>query len=480
MNVIHIIMDTLKRSYLEPYGSKWCKTPNLQRFAEKSVVFERAYCASFPCMPARRDFMTGNFEFPFRGWGPLEESDRTITQILKDSKTVTGLVTDHYHLFREGSGNYHFDFTAWDFIRGIEGDRVYSDPEDELDIVFQCVPERIAENHRKYYLKYKHIKMQNPEDWFSPRTFKSASEWVERNKGHKSFYLMIDSFPPHEPFDPPPGYAEMYDKDYKGDRLITPVYKPWPGHYSENEIQNIKALYAGNITHVDKWFGSFIDRLEKQGLLENTMIIVTTDHGTYTGDHGWTGKLGTYLYDCICHIPAIIYHPEIAPRKETAIVQNTDIVPTILEALGVRHDIKMHGSSIMPVLRKEKEKIHDYAHSGFFGRQHIINDGKYALHLGHDMSKPLYWYGYANSYFVGVGSLCPVENGRRKVNTAEKIQKQKRYPDEPALFDLEADPDQHINLIDSALDVKKRFIKELERWCIEINAPQEYIERLIV
>ena len=72
MNTIHIIVDTLKRSYLGCYGSEWVKTPNLDRFASQAVVFANAFCASFPCMPARRDFVTGNYEFPFRGWGSLE------------------------------------------------------------------------------------------------------------------------------------------------------------------------------------------------------------------------------------------------------------------------------------------------------------------------------------------------------------------------------------------------------------------------
>jgi len=475
LNTVHVIMDTLKRSYLGCYGSDWVKTPNLDRFARMSVRFTRAYCASFPCMPARADFATGNYQFPFKGWSALEEDAVRVSRTLGDAGVTTGLVTDHYHLFRWGSGNYHFDYDSWQFIRGMEGDRLYTDPVENLDIDYRCDPERIGKNHRDYYYKFKHFEMKTEEDGPAARTFKTAADWVERNRGHRGgFHLQIDSFPPHEPFDPPPGYSEMYDPDYEGDRLTTPAYEPWRKNYTPRELKNIQALYAGTITYVDRWFGHFLDTLERLGLMENTMVVVTSDHGTYTGDHGWTGKLGTYLYDCVCHVPMMIYHPDIAPRSEDAVVQNVDVVPTLLEASGAGGDYRCHGRSLLPLLRGETAKVREAAHSGYYGFTHIVNDGRWALHLFHDHSKPLYWHGLQNSYFCSAGPLGAVEEGhRRRVDTS-----QNDYWCPPALFDIREDPGQRRNLYSERPEIVDRLKKEIVRFCAEINAPPEHVERL--
>jgi len=477
VNTIHIIMDTLKRDHLGCYGSTWCRTPHLDAFAARSVVFDQAYASSFPCMPARRDFLTGRCEFPFRGWGPLEENDVPYSRLLSARGITTALVTDHYHLFREGSGNYHWDFDCWHFIRGIEGDRVYTDPVTGLDIDYRCAPERIQQKHRDYYCKFKHFEMKEKGDYHAARTFTDAADWVTRNRGHqKGFALQIDCFPPHEPFDPPPGYAEAYDPDWRGDRLITPDYAPIAGHYTDREVQSIRALYAGNVTFVDECFGTFIKKLDDLGIMPDTMVIVSTDHGTYTGDHGWMGKLGTYLYDCVTHIPLMISCPGIPARREQALVQNVDVAPTMLDAADTAFPHPVHGHSLLPLLRGEVTGVRTAAHSGFFGRQHAVNDGRYALHLSHDQSQPLYWHGTTPSQFVGAGPLGPVElfQGEPRRMVTPNV----RSDDPPALFDLVADPGQLHNIFRDEPAVAQRMKNEITAFAQAIQAPETYCARL--
>ena len=488
MNTIHIIMDTLKRSYLGCYGSDWVKTPNLDRFAGRAVVFDNAFCASFPCMPARRDFVTGNYEFPFRGWGALEETDKPVAEQLSAAGVTTGLVTDHYHLFRDGSGNYHWRYDCWRFIRGIEGDKLYTDPvEDEID--YPCATNRLSATHRKYYCKHKHFDMKQEEDWPAARTFTEAADWVRRNQAHAGgFHLQIDSFPPHEPFDPPPGYAEMYAPNYQGERLITPGYHPISEKYTPEEVEGIKALYAGTISYVDTWFGRFMDEIERLGVLEDTMVIVSTDHGTYTGDHGWTGKLGTYHYDCVGHIPMLISCPGVAPRREAAVVQNVDIMPTLLAAVDLEPVEPVHGSSLLPLLRGEVDGVREFAHSGFFGRFHVVSNGRYQYHQWHINDKPLHWHGLQPSLFVGAGPLGLVENTdlgpRRPVDTTRnpighyRTRTEDGRPWPNALFDLQEDPEQVRNLCESCPDLVAEFETEIRRFCAEIHAPESYLSRL--
>src|SRR5690606_31700986 len=94
----------------------------------RGTVFDNAYLGSYPCMPARRDLWTGRYEFPWRGWGPLEEDDPDIIRSVTQAGVTTQLITDHYHLWERGSGNYHHFFNGVEFIRGQENDMWITDP----------------------------------------------------------------------------------------------------------------------------------------------------------------------------------------------------------------------------------------------------------------------------------------------------------------------------------------------------------------
>jgi len=470
MNVIHISMDTLTRTYLGCYGNKRVKT-----LASKSVKFTKAYCASFPCMPARRDFLTGRYEFPFRGWGPLDEDDNELPLRLKDTGVVTGLITDHFHLWEAGSGNYHMNYDSVHFIRGNEADMYMTDS--DVEIHWPCSPERLHEKIRKRYMLYREVMLKREEDWFAPRVFNTATDWIEKNKGHAAFYLYIDCFPPHEPFDPPPGYAEMYDPDYKGERLIQPDYVKSEEYASAREIKNIQALYAGNITHVDKWFGKFIRGLEKLGLMDNTMVILNTDHGTYTGEHGWLGKIGTHMYECVSHIPFIIYHPEIAPGQRNQLISNVDICPTILDALGrYKNPEDFHGESILPILKNPTAKIRDYAHFGYYGHTHGVTDGRYVLHLWHDNNKPLNWYSPAPSLFLKMIELGKYDGEKRP---ATILPRKEGFPENAlALFDLQEDPREERNIFNENVGKREELLTEIGNFLKKIKAPAELFERM--
>ena len=156
MNVITILCDTLRRDHVGAYSGAapldqcWSReapewsvpTPNMDRLAARGTVFDNAYIGSTPCMPARRDIYTGRLEFLERGWGPLEEDDRDLPRqvsgppnrsvqwMMEQGHRVSCLLTDHFHLWEQGSGNYHMGYTGFEFVRGIESDALYTDPID--------------------------------------------------------------------------------------------------------------------------------------------------------------------------------------------------------------------------------------------------------------------------------------------------------------------------------------------------------------
>ncbi|MHC4873712.1 MAG: sulfatase-like hydrolase/transferase, partial [Planctomycetota bacterium] len=123
MRTIFVIMDSLNRHYLNCYGADWVKTPNLDRLAEKGVVFDNHWSGSLPCMPARREMLTGRLNFLEAPWGPIEPWDDCLPKLLREQKqTYSHMITDHYHYFHAGGEAYHTLFTSWEFERGQEGD----------------------------------------------------------------------------------------------------------------------------------------------------------------------------------------------------------------------------------------------------------------------------------------------------------------------------------------------------------------------
>ena len=126
MNIIVVMSDTLRYDHLGCHGNTWIRTPHIDAFSKRCMVFDRAYQASFPTIPTRTDMMTGRLTFPFRGWTPLPEDEVILSELLTDAGYVTMLLCDTPHLVRDG---HQFDrgFLGWEWIRGQEGDRSITD-----------------------------------------------------------------------------------------------------------------------------------------------------------------------------------------------------------------------------------------------------------------------------------------------------------------------------------------------------------------
>lgn len=121
-NVIVVLLDSLNRRLLGAYGSGEFDTPSLDRLAARSVVFERHYGGSLPCIPARHDILCGALDFPWRPWGSIEVWEDALTWSLRSVGVTTALISDHPHLFETGGENYHTDFSSWQYERGHESD----------------------------------------------------------------------------------------------------------------------------------------------------------------------------------------------------------------------------------------------------------------------------------------------------------------------------------------------------------------------
>ncbi|MHA2408005.1 MAG: sulfatase [Candidatus Ranarchaeia archaeon] len=385
MNLIYIVCDSLRADYLGCYGNSWIKTPNLDELAKESVLFENAYIEGFPTIPARYVFSTGKFAIPQHGWEPLKITDTTLAQILGkkgyfDVPTlgkgnyISALITDTYHLFKM---NFHRGFHSFHWIRGQEFDNYITKPGIEDKELQKHLTPRWESQENQWtrprewlHQYYKNIADRNSEeDYFIAKTIRSGINWLEDNHHHNKFYLYIDAFDPHEPWDPPQHYFNLYKKgEYDGPVPIWAGFtSPFPEDYTTQELSAIKAAYAGEVSFVDYWIGQLLSKIETLGLMDDTLVVLTSDHGTAHGEHGFIGKTACG-YREVNRIPLIIRHPKGPNGKTIAqLIWAPDIFPTILDILDIKKTIPFDGKSAWPIIQQEKDKLRDFIICGTGG-----------------------------------------------------------------------------------------------------------------
>jgi len=160
----------------------------------------------------------------------------------------------------------------------------------------------------------------------------------------------------------------MYDPGYEGEVVDYPLYAR-TDFLSEAELKHARALYAAEVTLVDRQVGRLLEKIEDLGLLANTLVMLTTDHGFLHGEHGIIGKslisgdgmAYIPLYEEISHIPLIAHFPGAGPGAPEAIVQPMDFMPTLLDLAGIEAPETVHGASFAPVLRGESEGHREFS-----------------------------------------------------------------------------------------------------------------------
>ena len=368
MNFVLICIDTLRYDYLacnRDYAipnELNVKTPNLDAFAREAVVFDSAYAGSFPTIPHRTDVFTGQFGRPFHQWLPLGFDAVTLPAVLGDAGWATYLAFDTPHLINGGHG-FDYAFHGWHFERGNEVDQHI------IDDLGQDRPDRYAANYHEHvrrctypqYVRNNRGRMLEDE-WPSPRVFKAAGDFVEMNRRRDKFFLWVDSFDPHEPWDPPDHYVALYD-DPDFDRGCQMMGWEALDTLSPEELHHLKAHYAGEVTMVDHHLGRFLDRLAASGRDRDTAVIITCDHGTNLGSHGRLSK-GIPIYEQVAHLVLMARSPGAEPGRRSGIVQPADLMPTILDLAGVPVPDACEERSLAPMITTSEDIGRDGAVSG--------------------------------------------------------------------------------------------------------------------
>jgi arylsulfatase A-like enzyme len=361
MNVILVILDSLRKDHVGAYGNDRIRTPNLDALSRESLRFTRAYPESIPTLPARRAIHTGLRTWPFRNWNPPEgetfmpagwqripEEQTTLSEILQGEGLNTVQFSDTQHLFK-ASMNFQRGFNVYDWIRGQERDRyrptMRVSQEQVEKMVLPGNSESMVDKVRQYLANT--ANRQTEKDWFAPQVFTVASEFLETAEEGGPFFLMVDCFDPHEPWDPPEEYVSLYDDGYDGPEPTVPEYSD-AGWIGERELERMKALYAGEVTMTDRWLGNFLDKMDELGLSENTLLIVLSDHGVALGEHNTTGKPFWALWPEVTDIPFFIRYPggRGAGEESDYFASTHDVAPTVLSFLGIDLPEPMEGQDL--------------------------------------------------------------------------------------------------------------------------------------
>ena len=356
MNIIVVVSDTLRRDYLPSFGNAQVITPNLDRFAESALIFEDCYAASFPTVPARTDLMTGRYTFAYLPWGPLPQDELTLAGLLSAAGYQTAMIADTPFLARRGYGQDR-GFQEFIYIRG----QLHGTERD-----------------------YRQLNRQASEidGYCAPKTFKEAADWLERHH-QDPFFLYVDTWDPHEPWDPPAWYVKPHLPDYAGE-VIAPTYFNYQADgVTERDLEIARACYMGEIAMVDHWFGYLMERVRVLNLLDDTVIVFLSDHGFYFGEHGLFGKRRfrwpdgrgfnegfakgmtihqrqvhrSPLHNEVVEVPLLMYLPGETGRRVPGLLSLPDLMPTILELLEVACPPRAQAKSILPLTRGES--IHD-------------------------------------------------------------------------------------------------------------------------
>jgi len=366
MNIILVILDTLRKDCVGVYGQPpWGKvhTPHWDALAAESLVMTRAYPDALPTIPARRSIYTGRRVYPFHdgniwpkddpvrepGWTPIPEAQSTLAETLREAGYRTALVSDLYHMFRPGK-NYWRGFDQWMFLRGQEGDPARSGPSLTQAEIDYWLPKELQNELRIGSLERGVRNFRDrtkEEDTFPARVFIEAARWLEQNQDAGQFFLTVESFDPHQPWLIPPHYRAMYLDEDVPQQILT-GYGDVSG-WDPKLVAGTQANYSGNVTLCDRWFGYLMETVRVLGLLDDTMVIFTADHGHNICDRGLLCKHYYPSYPEIFDVPLIVRFPGAAHAGTTSdnFVQHHDITAAILDAAGVEPPEPIDGRSFL-------------------------------------------------------------------------------------------------------------------------------------
>ncbi len=385
-NIILIITDQQRYDTINALGYPHVDTPNLDRLVREGVTFENCFITAPSCAPARASLFTGYFPHTT---GIHKNSDRwTLSWVEKLNESGYHCVNVgkmHTSPFETPLG-FHERYVVENKDRYLEG-RYYFDEWDKA-LAAQGLAKQQRELYRKlpdYNERLGAFEWELPRDTH-PDVFvgNTALWWLDRKPVDKPLFMEIGFPGPHPPYDPTPDDVAPYlNRDLPIDDVLDsdldgqpPPFKAMRQHNCDFDHDSVvhqlnptaeqrhrqRAYYLANVTMIDEMVGKILDKLEDKGLLENSVVMFTSDHGDCLGDHGHSQKWT--MYDTITRVPTIVRSTaHEGDRTHNGLCQWMDLGPTILEMAGVDVPETLEAESLLPVLEAEPVEGRDYVFS---------------------------------------------------------------------------------------------------------------------
>ncbi len=406
-NVLFIMADQLRWDYLSCAGHPHLKTPNLDKLASRGVRFTRAYVQSPICGASRMCFYTGRYVHSHgASWNgiPLKVGEHTLgdytralgvqaalvgkTHMIADNEGMERLGVDPKSIIGVRVSECGFDpyerddglhgsgpdgrypsprYNRWLNERGYPGDNPWHDYANAAQGPGNTLASGWAMRNARLPARVKE------EDSETPYMTDRAMDFIAE-KGADPWVLHLSYIKPHWPYIAPAPYNDMYGPEHvipavrsDAERVDAhPVFANFMNHrvsksFSRNEVrENVIPVYMGLIKQIDDHLGRLFQFLHDQGIADHTMIVMTSDHGDYLGDH-WMGEKDLF-HDASAKVPLIIYDP--TPEANTTrgttcdeLVESIDLVPTILDWLGGKPaelSHRLEGRSLLPWLQGQR------------------------------------------------------------------------------------------------------------------------------
>lgn len=423
-NVLFIISDDLRTNSLGCYGNQVCSTPNIDRLAQQSVVFERAYCQGTVCGPSRQSLMFSKYQ----GKGAVN-----MGQHFRQNGWYSARVGKIYHMKVPGdiiAGTDGLDEpSSWTEKFNSQGNEAHT-PGD-----YACLNQNIfttdeanrqttAMPHRMF------VSVQYDGDGSDQPDHKSATKAIELLNIHQSkpFFLAVGLVRPHYPMVAPRQYFQPYawqdmtlpkivpndldDIPKLGQARTTNFNNPI-GKYPDNQKRMWLAYYA-SVTFMDQQVGRIIDELDRLGLRESTAIVFCSDHGYHLGDHGFWQKGN--LHENVLQVPLMIDVPGVSPSRSRSLVELADIFPTVSELAGLKQPEGLHGTSLVPVLKDPKATVKTTAMS--FDKGFCVRTERFSYCRYKDGTEELYDMDSDPDQFTNLAMLPQFDKLKQELSSA--------------------------------------------------------------
>jgi arylsulfatase len=415
-NILLFCTDQQRFDTIRTLGNDHIRTPNLDRLVSEGTAFTNAYCQTPICTPSRASFLTGCYASSLHvnrngnEFFPARLTERLISRILKGAGYDCGMVgkfhlsssykrveprlDDGYRLF-EWSHAPRPDwpveqqgYMRWLRDQGVDFKKAYGT---------RKFPDRPAMYNAGIAARYHEV------TWCT----ETAISWLSKNL-QAPWFITVNTYAPHPPFHPPPEFLERMDPAsmplplWSGSeiqnqaRFTTVDFQSKPRDPSAYPSRYMKAAYYAQVEFIDYSFGRVLDGLETSGQRDNTLIIFTSDHGETMGDHGLNFK-GCRFYEGLSHVPLIFSWPGHFPQgvRSPALVELTDIVPTILETIGQARPQYLHGKSLLGILtgRSDAGKHRPFVRSEYHDALQLP-DATHANMLRNERYKLVHYHGH--------------------------------------------------------------------------------------